>query len=59
MAGLSDFKRGQIFVARMAGPSATKNAELFGIAKNTVLKAIKAFEKEGKTSSLKKNSGRK
>ena len=43
----------------MAGVSVTKTAELFGIARNTISKVMTAFEKEGKTSSLKQNSGRK
>ena len=36
-----------------------KTAELFSVARSTVLKVITAFEKEGKTSSLNQNSGRK
>ena len=40
----------------MAGTNITK---LFGAARSTVLKVMTAFEKEGKTSSLKQNSGRK
>ena len=59
MADLSDIKRGQIVGARMAGASARKTAELFGIAMNSISKEMTAFEKKGKTSSLKQNSGRK
>ena len=51
-------KRGQIVGAHMAGACITKTAELFGVARNTVLKVMTAFEKEEKTSSLKQNSGR-
>ena len=43
----------------MAGTSATKTVELFGVASSTVSKVMTAFEKEEKTSSLKQNSGRK
>ena len=43
----------------MAGASVTKTAELFTVERNTVWKVMTAFEKEGKTSSLKQNSGRK
>ena len=53
------FKRGQIVGAGMASASVTKNAELFGVARNTASKIMTAFEKEGKTSSLKQNDRRK
>ena len=52
MADLSDFKRDQIVGTHMAGISVTKNPELFGVARSTVLKVMSGFEKEGKTSSL-------
>ena len=58
MADLSDLKRGQIVGARMAGASVTKTAELFDAATRTVSKIMTAFEKEGKTCSLKQHSGR-
>ena len=58
MADLSDFKRGQIVGARMAGTSVTKTAELFGEVRSTVSKIMTAFEKGGKTSP-KQNIGRK
>ena len=56
MADLSDFKRGQIVGAHMEGPSASKTHELFCVAMSTVSKVMTAFEKEGKTPSLKQNS---
>ena len=59
IADQSDFKRGCIIGAHMAGASLTKSAELFGVAKSAILKIMTAFEKDGKTSSLKQNSGRK
>ena len=55
MADLSDFKRGQIVGACTAGARATKSAALFGVERSTVSKVMTAFEKEGKTSSLKWN----
>ena len=59
MADLSDFKTGQIVGARRACASIIKTAELLCLARSTASKIITAFEKEGKTFSLKQNSGRK
>ena len=43
----------------MVDTSVTKNTELFGVTTSTLSKVMTAFEKEGETSSLKQNSGRK
>ena len=43
----------------MADACVTKTAELFGVARSMVSKVVTAFEKEGKNSSLRQNSGRK
>ena len=43
----------------MTGVSVTKTAELFGVTRSTLSKVMTAFEKEGKTSTRKQNSGRK
>ena len=59
MADLSDFKRGQIVAAHVAGARVTKTAKLFGLARSTVSKVMIAFGKQGKASSLKQTSGRK
>ena len=59
MPDLSDFQRGQIVGAHMAGASITETARILGVSRNTVSKVITAFEREGKTYSAKHRSGRK
>ena len=59
MADLPNFKRGQIVSARKAGARVTKTTELFGVARSTISKVMTECDKEGKTFSLKQNSGRK
>ena len=51
MADLSDFRRGQIVGACVAGVCVWKTAESFGVARSTISKIMIAFEKEGKSSS--------
>jgi predicted transcriptional regulator len=57
MGDLSDFERGQINVAHLAGASVTKTAKLLGVSRATVSKVIMAYTNHGKTTSLKRNSG--
>ena len=57
MADLSDFQRGQIVGARMAGASVTETARMLDVSRGTVSKVMTAFEREGKTSSAKHRSG--
>jgi transposase len=56
---LSYFERGQIVNARLAGASVTKTTTLLGASRGTVSKVISAYTNYGKTTSAKRNSGRK
>jgi transposase len=59
MGDLSDFEREQIVRARLAGASVIKTATLLGISRTTVSKITSAYTNHGKTTSAKRNSGRK
>jgi transposase len=60
MGDLSDFERGQIVGACSAGASITKTATLLGVSRATVSKVMSAaYTNHGKTTSAKRNSGRK
>jgi predicted transcriptional regulator len=59
MGGLSDFQREQFVGARLARASVTKTATLLGVSKAAVPKVMTAYKNHGKTSSSKRNSGRK
>jgi transposase len=58
---LSDFQRGQIVVARLrvVGACATKTVTSLGVSRAAVSEVMRAYTNHGKTSSAKRNSGRK
>jgi preprotein translocase subunit SecG len=59
MADLSNFERGQIVGARLAGASMTKTAMLLGVSRVTVSKVMLAYTNHEKTTPAKRNSGQK
>ena len=58
MGDFSDFQRGQIVGARLAGASVTKTAALLGVSRAAVSKVMMTYTNHGRTSA-KRNSGRK
>jgi len=59
MGDFSDFQSGQIVGAHLAGASVTKMATLLGVSRAAVSKVMTTHTNHGKTSSAKRNSGRK
>jgi transposase len=59
MEDLSDFERQKIVGARLAGASVTKTAALLGVLRATASKVMSAYTNHGKTTSAKRNNGRK
>jgi IS30 family transposase len=59
MGYLCDFERGQIVGARSAGAFVTKTATLLGVPRTTVCRIMSSYTNHGKTTSAKRNSGRK
>jgi hypothetical protein len=59
MGDLSDFERGQIVGACLAGASVTKPSTLLDVLRATVSKVMLAHTNYGKTTSAQRNSGRK
>jgi len=59
MGDLPDFQRGQIVGAHLAGASVTKTATLLGVSRAAVSKVMTTYTNHGRTSSTKRNSGRK
>jgi predicted transcriptional regulator len=53
----SDFERGHIFGAHLAGASVIKTATLLDVSRATVSKVISAYTNHKKTASVKRNSG--
>jgi predicted transcriptional regulator len=49
MGDLSDFERGQILGARLAGTFVTKTATLLGVSRATVSEVMSAYTNHGKT----------
>jgi hypothetical protein len=56
MEDLSNFERGQIVGAHLAGASVTKTATLLAVSRVTLSKVMLAYTNHGKTS-VKSNSG--
>jgi predicted transcriptional regulator len=59
MGDLSDFQRGQIVGAYLAGAPVNKTATLLGVSRAAVSEVLMAYTNHGKTSSSKRNSGQK
>jgi transposase len=59
MGNLWDVERGQIVGACLAGASMTKTATLLGVLRATVSLVMSAYVNHGKTTSAKRNSGKK
>jgi len=58
MEDLSDFQRGQIFGARLAGSSVTKTVTLLRVSIAAVFNVTTAYTNRGKTSSATRTCGR-
>ncbi|GFX35967.1 hypothetical protein TNCV_4214891 [Trichonephila clavipes] len=59
MSDLSDFQRGQIVEARLAGTSVTETSQLFSLSGGTMSKIMTTYTQLGKSSFAKQNSGQK
>jgi transposase len=59
MGDLSGFEPGQIVGARLGGASVIKTDTLLGVSRATVFKVMSAYTNQGKTTSAKRNGGRK
>jgi len=59
MEGLSDFQKGQIGGAHLAGASITIMGTLLGVSRAAISKVMMAYTNDGNTSSAERNSGQK
>ncbi|GFQ97823.1 transposable element Tcb1 transposase [Trichonephila clavata] len=59
MSDLSEFPKGMVVGARLSGSSVTEAAHILGFPRSTISAVMKAYSKEGKTTSSKHKSGRK
>jgi predicted transcriptional regulator len=59
MGNLSDFKRGHTVDPCLAGASVIKTATLLHVSRATVSKVMSTYMNHGKTTTAKRNSGRK
>ena len=59
MGDLSDFQRGQIVDAHLAGTSVTKITTLLGVSRAAVSRVMTIYTNHGRTLSTKGNSGQK
>jgi len=57
MGHFTDFQRGQIVGAHLAGASVTKTATLLGVYRAALSKVMATYANHGRTSSAKSNSG--
>jgi hypothetical protein len=55
----TDFQRGQIFGAHLAGASVTKTATLLVVSRAAVFKVMMTYTNHGRTSTFKRINGRK
>ena len=58
MGDLSDFQRGKIVGAHLAGAYVTETSTLLGVSRAAVSRVMMTYTNHGRTSSANRNSGR-